>query len=226
MATRQVVIPFTAASAVSFSSLAATTNATAKTYREGASLDTFGLAGLIAAITDWDEIHLDSAEAEVQFSSDSGANWAEHAAEQEGLAVSERTLNTDDLLANGNLGFRLHADSIDDDLPHDGTNRFRIYVTLEDGGVNRYVSIPVSLLAPVALTDLPATTTFSAQTFREGAAETVIDLVAGIAEITARSDLNLDSVTAIVQYSDDSGATLDEYGCTWFSGATPKRVHA
>ena len=221
MATRQVVIPFTAASAVSFSSLAATTNATAKTYREGASLDTFNLADLIAAITDWGEIHLDSAEAELQFSDDSGATWEEHTTTEEGLATTEYTLNTDALLSDGDLGFRLHADSIANDLPHDGADRFRIYVTLTEGGVNRYVSIPVSLLAPVALTDLPATTTLSAQTFREGATQTVIDLVASISEITARSDLNLDSVTAVVQSSDDSGATWTDMGVLGFEGLLP-----
>ena len=217
----QVAVPFAAESLLSLSSLAAMTNATARTHREGASIATFSLVDLIAGLSAWSDIHLDSAGAVVQFSDDSGATWEEHTTTQAGLAIGERTLNTTDLLANGNIGFRLHADSIELELPHDGTNRFRIYATLTESGVNRYVSIPLNLLAPVALSSLAALTTAAAQTYREGAVQTVHDITSFITGISDRNDINLESATAKVQNSDDSGATWIDMTALGFEGLLP-----
>ena len=216
-------VPFDARSLTSLSSLANETNVTARTYREGAALDTFGLAQFISGLTNWNEVHLDSVSAVVRVSTNSGGAWATHSSEQDGLDTDEYTLNTDDLLANGNLGFRLHADSILSDIAHDDTTRFEIYVTMTSSGVNKYVLIPLNLRAPTSLSALTTPQQATSRIYREGASEVrfnIEDLIIGIDDI---NDLNLDTATVTVQYqaTEDDDTTWTDMGVLGFQGLLP-----
>ena len=209
MATLQLFVPFDVESLISANSLAAITNVSARTYREGAALDTFGLAQFISGLTNWSDVHWDSAGAVVRVSEDSGGTWATHSSEKDGLETSEYTLNTGDLLANGNIGFNLHAEAIPSNIAHDDAIRFEIYITMVSGSTTRYVRIPITLLAPTDVSSLTGSQTASSRTYREGDAITrftIADLVSGISAI---DDLNLDSADIVVQYLNLSNVWTD-----------------
>ena len=214
-------IPFSAESRISLSSFPATTNATARTVREGSTADAVDLTDLLSLITDWDDIHWDSAGAVVQQSEDEGATWATQTAEFEGLAISERTLTTDDLLANGNLSLSLGEDTLDADIPHDAENRLRVYVTLVSGDITRYVSIPYNFRAPSSLSDLTTFLTSAAQIFREGSAAATLEYTSLFSDITDVDDYNISQATLIVQHSTDSGVNWNPMGATGFEGLLP-----
>jgi hypothetical protein len=214
-------IPFSAESRISLSSFPATTNATARTVREGGTADSVSLTSLLSLITDWDDIHWDSAAAVIQQSTDEGATWATQTAEFEGLAISERTLTTDDLLANGNFSLSLGEDTLDADILHDSEDRLRVYVTLVSGDITRYVSIPYSFRAPNSLSDLTSFLTSAAQIFREGSAAATLEYTTLFSDITDIDDYNIHTATLIVQYSDDSGVNWHPMGSLGFQGLLP-----
>ena len=215
-------IPFTAESRISLSSFPATTNATARTVREGGTADAVSLTSLLSLITDWDDVHWDTGTtAVIQQSEDEGASWETQTAEFEGLAISERTLTTDDLLANGNLSLALGADTLAADIPHDAENRLRVYVTLVSGDVTRYISIPYNFRAPESLSDLTTFLTATAQTFREGSAAATLEYTTLFSDITDIDDYNIHEATLIVQYSDDSGVNWHPMGALGFQGLLP-----
>ena len=214
-------IPFSAESRISLSSFPTTTNATARTVREGGTADAVDLTDLLSLITNWDDIHWDSAGAVVQQSEDEGATWATQTGEFQGLAISERTLTTDDLLANGNLSLALGEDTLDADIPHDAEDRLRVYVTLVSGDITRYVSIPYNFRAPNSLSDLTTFLTAAAQIFREGSAAATLEYTDLFNDITDIDDYNISEVTLIVQYSDDSGANWHPMDATGFQGLLP-----
>ena len=223
MANLELLVPFDVESLTSAGSLANATNVTARTYREGATIDTFGLAQFISGLSGWGDVHWDSAAAIMQVSTDSGVTWETHSSEHDGLDTDEYTLDTDDLLANGNVGFRLHAESILSDIAHDDTTRFRILVTLTSGVYTIYVNIPVNLRAPTSLNSLTTPQTTASITYREGAGEVrfaIANVLTGISDI---DDVNLDNAPVIVEYQaiegDDTSWT--PMGSTGFQGTTP-----
>ena len=223
MANLELLVPFDVESLTSAGSLANATNVTARTYREGATIDTFGLAQFISGLSGWGDVHWDSAAAIMQVSTDSGVTWETHSSEQDGLDTDEYTLDTDDLLANGNVGFRLHAESILSDIAHDDTTRFRILVTLTSGVYTIYVNIPVNLRAPTSLNSLTTPQTTASITYREGAGEVrfaIANVLTGISDI---DDVNLDNAPVIVEYQaiegDDTSWT--PMGSTGFQGLLP-----
>ena len=222
MAEIERAIPFSAESRISLSSFPATTNATARTVREGGTADAVSLTSLLSLITDWDDIHWDSGTtAVIQRSDDNGVTWVTQTAEFAGLAISERTFTTDDLLANGNLSLALGADTLDADIPHDAENRLRVYVTLVSGDITKYVSIPYNFRAPSSLSDLTTFLTSAAQIFREGSAAATLEYTSLFSDITDIDDYNISEVTLIVQYSNDSGANWHPMDATGFEGLLP-----
>ena len=223
MANLELFVPFDVESLTSASSLAPTTNVTARTYREGVALDTFGLAQFISGLDAWNDVHWDSVSAEVRVSTDSGATWATHSDEQDGLDTDEYTLNTDDAFPNGNLGYRLHADTLLSDIAHDDTIRFEIRVTMVSGTITRYVRIPLNLRAPTSLSSLTTPQTAASRIYREGANEiryAVADLVTGISDV---NEINLDDAIVIVEFQATAGddSTWTEMGPTGFQGLLP-----
>ena len=222
MAEIERAIPFSAESRISLSSFPATTNATARTVREGGTTDAVSLTSLLSLITDWDDIHWDSGTtAVIQQSADEGATWATQTGEFQGLAISERTFTTDDLLANGNLSLALGADTLDADIPHDAENRLRVYVTLVSGDITKYVSIPYNFRAPSSLSDLTTFLTSAAQIFREGSAAATLEYTSLFSDITDVDDYNISQATLIVQHSTDSGVNWNPMGATGFEGLLP-----
>ena len=223
MANVELLVPFDVESLVSAGSLPNATNATARTYREGVALAIFNVTNLISGLNSFNDVHWDSASAIIQVSTDNGVTWATHASEQDGLDTDEYTLNTDDLFANGNIGFTLHANSILSDIAHDDTTRFRMLVTLVSGVYTRFVNIPLNFRAPVSLSSLAATTTAPSRDYREGANEeryAIAGLITGISDI---NDVNLDAATVVVQYQatvgdNDSWTDMDATG---FQGLLP-----
>ena len=213
-----LLIPLNIHSEVRLADLTSPQTADPETIHEGGSTLTLDLPSRITGIADWEDIHATAVRANIQRSGNDGVDWFDlDATGWHGLLLSEIPTSAD--ADAGEVAVALNAGSIDNNFPHDGENRFRVHVEIDDAaGTTFELNIPLNLHSLIALSSITSPINADPVTVHEGGGAVTLSIVDLIAEVDSLEDIHLTDLQVKVQYSGDSGANWTDLGVLGWHG--------